>query len=227
MIASDWEISSGRHALNLTGTDYIDFGASAADVAGPISVSVWIRKPTLQGPGTNGGILSKGNIRQAWPGTSYCMSLLGYSPQNIVSWAVFDDTNNGRIGYYSSDGIVANVWTHIVGTYNGIGTTNAATQLFIANQLKSMLGSEDVGSFVSMTRTSVPLEIGRRPFDAGYEYSSFLVDDVRIYNRVLSRNEITLLASRRGIAYDLAPRRRAALVAGFNRRRRLLVGAHS
>lgn len=53
------------------------------------------------------------------------------------------------------------------------------------------------------------------------------IDDVRIYNRVISEKEIRALASRRGIAYEIAARRRSFSAVQFNRRRRLLVGAHS
>jgi hypothetical protein len=65
--------------------------------------------------------------------------------------------------------------------------------------------------------------------NGGNGYSFFwpgLLDDVRVYS-IVNPSILYRLASRRGIAYELAPRRRSALVAGFNRRRRLLVGAGS
>jgi hypothetical protein len=37
------------------------------------------------------------------------------------------------------------------------------------------------------------------------------IQEVRIYNRVLSRNEIMILSRRPGIAYELAPRRRVGV----------------
>lgn len=64
---------------------------------------------------------------------------------------------------------------------------------------------------------------------AGYGTWPGGVDDVRMYSRPLYSSEWLALASRRGIAYELAPRRRSsvAVAAAFNRRRRLLVGAGS
>ena len=55
------------------------------------------------------------------------------------------------------------------------------------------------------------------------------IAEVRLYNRELSDNEQTLLASKIGVAHTIAPRRRASVqvAASFNRRRRLLVGAGS
>jgi hypothetical protein len=54
-----------------------------------------------------------------------------------------------------------------------------------------------------------------------------MVDDVWYYHRELSPKTHELLASRRGIAYELAPRRRSSSAVQFNRRRRLLIGASS
>jgi hypothetical protein len=53
------------------------------------------------------------------------------------------------------------------------------------------------------------------------------LSDMRIYNRQLSPQEIALLAMRPGIAYEMAPRRRSGLSAGFRAhwvRRSLIVG---
>jgi hypothetical protein len=72
--------------------------------------------------------------------------------------------------------------------------------------------------------TADPLLLGA---SAGARYTDGMLDDVRFYNRMLSAKEARILASRRGIAYELAPRRRSSSAVQFNRRRRLLVGAHS
>jgi hypothetical protein len=65
------------------------------------------------------------------------------------------------------------------------------------------------------------------PFSGNGAFYSGAIWDVMVHNRVLSPNEIRLLASRRGIAYEMAPRRRASSAVQFNRRRRLLIGASS
>jgi hypothetical protein len=49
---------------------------------------------------------------------------------------------------------------------------------------------------------------------------------IAMWNRCLTPREVSILATRPGIAYELAPRRRSSsAVAAFNRRRRLLLGA--
>ena len=65
-------------------------------------------------------------------------------------------------------------------------------------------------------------------FCNGYSLWPGGVDDLRIYSVPLSSRQWITLATRRGIAYELAPRRRSAeSIAAFNRRRRLLLGAQS
>lgn len=55
---------------------------------------------------------------------------------------------------------------------------------------------------------SVPVQIGRQDTNGTF---GGMIDDVRCYNRLLSQNEMCLLASRRGIAYDFAPVRRGGV----------------
>jgi hypothetical protein len=82
---------------------------------------------------------------------------------------------------------------------------------------------------ISVTSSSDPLIIG----DASGTVNNFAgkLDDLRIYRRGLSQNEIRILANRRGIAYELAPRRRSSVAVaagGFNAawipRRSLVIG---
>jgi hypothetical protein len=46
------------------------------------------------------------------------------------------------------------------------------------------------------------------------------IGDIGVYNRALSPNEIRLLASRPGIAYELAPRRRSSVAVAASTSRR-------
>ena len=52
------------------------------------------------------------------------------------------------------------------------------------------------------------------------------MDEILLYRRALSSNEIRLLASRRGIAYEMAPRRRSSSAVTTNRRRRIIIGGN-
>lgn len=104
-------------------------------------------------------------------------------------------------------------WYFVYGTYSGSTVTcgvygSGATSV--------------AGPSTTITHES-GFSIGFRDFQS----VNANVDSVMIHNRVLSPNEIAVLALRRGIAYELAPRRRASVAVAFNRRRRLLVGAGS
>jgi hypothetical protein len=87
------------------------------------------------------------------------------------------------------------------------------------------------GTVVAIGSASTGTDIGAySDFGAGY-FLNGKMDDARIYNRILTPTEIKLLASRRGIAYELAPRRRASVAVaagGFNAawipRRSLVIG---
>src|SRR3990167_464828 len=75
----------------------------------------------------------------------------------------------------------ANQWYHVVGTYDGNNTR------FYLNGVEDATPASGSGN---MTNNSANLEIGRR--DDGY-YFPGKIDDVRIYNRALSGDEIKRL----------------------------------
>jgi len=80
------------------------------------------------------------------------------------------------------------------------------------------------GTGYTSTDNSSQLKIG---YDATHAtYNNGTIDDLRIYNRALSPNEIRLLATRRGIAYEMAPRRRSSVQVTTNRRRRIIIGGN-
>ena len=107
---------------------------------------------------------------------------------------------SGRVNVYDGtawrtfSGVVSTgVWTQVTCTFNG-------------SQVASWLNGIANGSAISGGRAMS----GTSFFGVAYTFLAQdqldgNMDDIRIYNRVLSQNEITTLARRRGIAYDLAP----------------------
>jgi hypothetical protein len=84
------------------------------------------------------------------------------------------------------------------------------------------------GTVAAILNGTQAITIGKYMDFGGGNFLNGQIDDLRLYSRILSAQEIRLLASRRGIAYEMAPRRRSSVqVAAFNRRRRLLIGAGS
>jgi hypothetical protein len=97
----------------------------------------------------------------------------------------------------------------------------------IANQSVYINGRLDVTTALFGTNTSAVTPqffIGGNGA-GGIGRSNAIFGEFMIHNRALSDMEIRLLASRRGIQHELAPRRRSSSAVQFNRRRRLLLGS--
>jgi len=191
----------GRYAMNFDGTDdYVAAGTMATNLSGSFMFSAWIN-PT--GTELRAAVVSEvSSYSNYW-------AFLGPDGTGNFQFALYDGTNNPRATSAYSTG-----WQHFAGVRN---TSADTVELWVNGKLVSSIAD---------TTTSVPvyaaLNIGRqitvnRPF-AG------LIDDARIYNRALSPNEIRTLATRRGISYEMAPRRRLSVQVTTNRRRRIIIG---
>lgn len=77
-----------------------------------------------------------------------------------------------------------NTWTHVLCTYNG-------------SELKTYVNGELVNTFVDpgiSLQSSLPFMIGRQPNNRGYPYYfNGRVDEVSVWNRTLSRGEVSYL----------------------------------
>jgi hypothetical protein len=209
---ADWVASQGRYALDFDGVDdYVNLGAwQPISTTLPFTFTAWVRSPEIS----------------------------GFLYPNIATFR----TNSGRFGFaFSSDaggylgmlfgsqdatwgrwrnGLAASVWTntwrHVAYSYDGISPTTASSfqsyfdgnsvaittaSAFGAQADRSAIGSDSDSGVVTRMRG--------------------LLSDLRLHNRVLSPNEIRLLASRRGIAYEMIPSQLAgseALIAAYRAR---------
>ncbi len=105
-----------------------------------------------------------------------------------------------------------NVWHHLCVTCDGV-------------TIAMYLNGKQTGS-AAATPASIdgnPINIGTL---GGLQYWFGLVDDFRSYNIILSAGVIQLLATRRGIAYEMALRRRSSVQVTTNRRRRIIIGGN-
>ena len=123
-----------------------------------------------------------------------------------------DDQLNIDLGIFGSGSI---------SYYNGSVSTASSTGVVAANQwqhLTMMRRAGVVRVFINaaevITHASVVSVSGSRTFHlGGFPTQNFngLLDTTMIFSRSLTSNEMQLLSSRRGIAYDLAPRRRSRI----------------
>jgi len=180
--ASSWLVNHGQHALDFdsatTGEVAVATGNSL-DLRGPLTLSGWYRS-------------------KAAPILGYAY-LINKSTSSDLQYLLAH--NQGGLRFFAGGteltvSATADLnWHHLVGVANG-----GNTRVFWDGRL---IGT---GANRGTSFTTAPVQFGRLGW-----FSQTLnqqVSDIAIYNRALSPNEIRLLASRRGIAYELAPRKR-------------------
>lgn len=154
-------------AYRFDGNDLISISHSATlNMLDSLSFSVWVKPETLAGTRM---IFGKSNYTTR---TNY---LLRVKPDGYIQWE-YD-------GYTDTDSapLQLNTWHHIVVTATGPGLIK---RVYIDNQLiKETITSS--GPFGQITD---PFTIGYASY--GAEYFTGAIDDIRMYNKVLSINEI-------------------------------------
>jgi len=198
-MASDtaWLRNQGSTALNFDGSN--DSVVASAMTIGSTegAISLWLRPDAWAGNATVFSMRTTDNLEALHNAGSL---LFRYG--------------NGTAGSSVTLPTVG-VWSHLVFVYDIASGWQYYINGVLSNSLATTWSAIDVGGDLVIGN----LDGVNLPFDG-------LISDFRIYNGRISPNEIRLLAARRGIAYELAPRRRSrAAVAAFNRRRRLLLGS--
>ena len=226
MDGTDWLLSQGRYSLDFDGTnDYVDYG-TRPNIYGlsRFSVSFWVYKTA----NTAGWVLTRYNTSAAGgvvgdyfgvgAGTSIPRAIASFGGTTVNDYAIFE----------SADLITLNQWNHV------------AISVDLGTRANTIISVNGVPRTVTVTTNGTPpstfkaatstIWASARITGSGgsHLYSTFIADDMALFNRFVSASNHRLLSTRRGIAYELAPRRRSSVqVAAFNRRRRLLVGAGS
>jgi hypothetical protein len=144
-----------------------------------LTVSAWI-KPVS---GANRGrIIDKDNNGNGWFFCMYADNSLQFDvPQ-------FSQTAGYRI---SSNSIVDNAWQNVIVTWSG--STSSSNIHFYVNGVASDSGTIVNGVGTLGSDAGVPLAIGNRASDLTRGFVGS-IDDLRVYNRVLSASEIAALA---------------------------------
>jgi hypothetical protein len=203
---TDLVATDKSYALDFDGSnDYVDMGASGSALINslPFFVSAWIKPVNVSG-GTSGfqGVV--------------CSDQSG-GPMffRLRSGAIQFSYDENAVSFVAGGTVANGSWQHIAGMADG------STYKVYLNG--SLVGSKTAA--VSPITSANKLVLGVDfTFVSGRNFNGQMLD-VRIYHRVVSENEIRILASRRGIAYEMAPRRRSSSAVQFNRRRRLLLGS--
>ena len=168
-----WVDGKFGKALSFDGVDdYVNIPSSPSlNGLNTITLSVWVN-PTKT---TEGTIISKHDnyLNREWQ--------IYINPKTYkYTFQVFDNSTNT---FSEVAGIVATAgkWTHIVGVYN-----NGGLRIYCDGVLISSATTDKI-----IRATNIPIRIGSRADNA--RYYGGIIDEVRIYNRALSEEEIKFL----------------------------------
>lgn len=204
---TDWVLSGSGYALNFDGTNDTISTASRGVSAAPRTVCAWFRTSRSLSSGQYMGIVGFGSNST---GAAFFFGF-GNDPQfGATGFGVsqFGDAV-GSTGYNNgiwNHGCVVNVGTLWSVYVNGVFVTS-----------KTMTTNSGSNNTVTIGSWTLATALGSSAnFDGD-------IDDVRIYSRAVTEQEIRLLSRRRGIAYETFRRRRSVQVIASSRRRRLLL----
>ncbi len=162
--------------LQFSGTGYVNVPSSPSlNITGDeITISAWYR------PSTNDPALNENHqIVSKWLGSDSAYTL-GYCESSNYIWLAINSNNNVR-AYSSVPVDNVNQWYHIVGVYNG------SEQVVYVNKV----AGTSVANTGNIHLSTQPLRISGYPSD--YKPLNGTVDDIRIYNRALSADEVSQL----------------------------------
>jgi len=167
-------------ALTFDGVSgYVNMGnPTSLKLTGSATWSAWVKINSC--PSGQCVIISKRGFAGDRGWEFYANDSVGF---DIIAVDSADNTNSAD---RSTVGTYAGVWTHVVGVYN-------ASALTLDIYINGKNDNSGLGGTVASAQndSSQNVNIGRRPTDFGYFPG--LLDDVRVYNRALSAEEIKRL----------------------------------
>ncbi|OHA11522.1 MAG: hypothetical protein A3H71_01300 [Candidatus Sungbacteria bacterium RIFCSPLOWO2_02_FULL_48_13b] len=180
-------------ALNFDGSnDYVNAGSAAAlDNLSQISVSAWVFPRTFGGNGNNDGvIISKSNTSINVGGWGIQLTGSTGSPCTVVNFKFAVDYDVQDLRRDTNFGsITCGVWQHVVATWDGSANTSGI-RLYI-NGVETSYGSEWSGVTSRVSDAAYPMRIGNSGL--GNDTWGGIIDEVRVYNRALSPDEVKRL----------------------------------
>lgn len=187
---TDWVTSQGRYALDFDGSN--DFIAIPYLVSFPFTLSCWVQSRTVAADQYVFSLASSSSN-----GPNFALVLAGGQTGDPI-WAVHEPNTGTAPARSSSAGAyVVNEWYHLAGVF----LSSSFRQLYV-NGIAQAANTSLIGA-----TTVDRMSIGNLNRLSPAAHLNGLASDASVYDRALSPNEIRLLATRPGIAYELAPRR--------------------
>jgi hypothetical protein len=173
-------------SLNFSGTEanpklLAVHNSPSLAITNAVSIEAWINPNSYEG-------LDQRIFEKGGPGSNagYDLEFNGSATAHTASLNLW---NGSKTSVDSSSAIPLNTWTHIVGTFERVGTNNIS-KIYVNGNLENTNAS--VGAVSSMAVPVVEATIGVANDLAGGYANSFLgkIDELKIYKRALSADEV-------------------------------------
>ncbi|NQV32162.1 MAG: discoidin domain-containing protein [Phycisphaeraceae bacterium] len=175
MDGTEWVAGHDGGAIEFSGSQYVDFGMNTSlQISGSVTISAWVK----MNAGNDGAYMGIGGKLKTAPYRGF--SLVRHSSGVFRLWA---DDGNGVIGGFDASSDVTYTdteWHHVA------GVVDAGTSMLYVDGVKQAKTSD-----VNLTIAEEPAHIGRQYSGLDDRYWNGLIDDVRIYYRALSEQEIS------------------------------------
>jgi hypothetical protein len=176
--------------VSIPATASLNVGAGTA-----YTLAVWYNTSTDAEANRQSPLLEWGGTTVEQDGVHLWANTYGYQWNGQGTGANLVDTTGNDVPYViSTADRPRNEWHHLVVTYDRAA---GAARVYVDGTL------DNQKSFTSQSRTSYPLYLGKRPWD--YQRLQGFLDEVRVYNRALSAEEVEALFARHARAFGLAP----------------------
>ncbi len=146
------------------------------DIAGATTMQAWIKPNVAHETGPNLGVMAKADSGVGW---SWQLRFGNNAANDTLGFKF--NTNVGDRWVNIGQNLTPDEWYHVVGVFNG-----SHAKMYLNGELK------DITTFGSIITSDAELVIGEEGWDL---YFNGTIDEVRIYNRSLSKPEIMDLYS--------------------------------
>ena len=214
--------SQGKYAMSFDGVnDYVDYGTEI-NIYGlsKFSCSFWLYKTA----NTSAWV-----VNHYSSGVSGTADYFGATTGSVIPKATCyfgGSIQNDYRGFESADCITLNQWIHVVFSVDLVTTANTICTVNGLNKSLTVI-TNGTPPTTFKAKNAIPWTTSKIVNYVGSpQYSTLVCDDVMLFSSFLSRETHRLLATRRGIAYEMAPRRRSSVQVTTNRRRRIIIGGN-
>jgi hypothetical protein len=190
-----WARSQGQYAIAFDGTnDYVSapnlqaFGSGAQ-----LTASAWVKRNAV---GVYAELVNKFSGTVAANEDGY---LFRWDNNNKLLFTVASSGSYGQ--YLATNANTSTAWNHVAAVHE-FGST-AKTAIYINGVAVGASWSGGGTQVPDADATNYPIIVGAQRYAAvSYNPLAGQMDDVAVFNRLLTPGEIRLLATRRGIAYE-------------------------